>query len=139
MNELDSKLAIARRAMSNAKAGSGAVTAVRLRGVDWFAWATCGGSNVVLLAAETGVAEVLITQDGAWVLTDEIESSRLAAEEVPPGLPVLDHPWADRDARDAIVRERAGGGVVASDRPREGEVPLPDELVRARWSLLPEE
>lgn len=139
MNELDSKLAIARRAMSNAKADSGVVTAVRLRGVDWFAWATCGGSNVVLLAAETGVAEVLITQDGAWVLTDEIESARLAAEEVPQGLPVLDHPWADRGARDAIVRERAGGGVVASDRPGEGEVPLPNELVRARWSLLAEE
>jgi hypothetical protein len=50
---------------------------------DWFAWATAGGSNTVLLAAETGVAEVLVTDEAAWILTDEIEAQRLKDEEVP--------------------------------------------------------
>ena len=40
------------------------LAAVRLRGVDWFAWGTCGGSSRVLLAAETGIAELLVTPDG---------------------------------------------------------------------------
>ena len=55
--------------------------ALRLRGSDWFAWATASGSNVVLLTAETGVAEVLISADQAWILTDAIEAQRLLDEE----------------------------------------------------------
>src|SRR5205809_769898 len=76
MDELTGKLRIVRAALQEDELG-----AVRLRGVDWFAWATCGGSSVVLLAAETGVAEVLITAAGTWVLTDDLERYReLGAE-----------------------------------------------------------
>ena len=73
--ELATKLDIVRAALER----DGAV-AVRLRGVDWFAWATCGGSNVVLLTTDVGVAEVLITRAGAWVLTDAIEALRMEQE-----------------------------------------------------------
>src|SRR5690349_2220701 len=83
-------------------AEAGAVGA-RLRGVDWFAWATCGGSNVVILTTETGVAEVFVTADGAWILTDEIEAARLAAEEVPSGFEIWAGPWNDPSARQAFV------------------------------------
>ena len=48
--------------------------AVRLRGVDWFAWATAGASNSHCHAAESGCAEVLVTRDAAYVLTDEAEA-----------------------------------------------------------------
>ena len=78
-SELTTKLATIRAALEAHR-----LSAARLRGVDWFAWATCGGSNVVILTTEAGVAEVLVTADGAWVLTDEIEAGRLAAEEIPP-------------------------------------------------------
>src|SRR6476661_2079077 len=78
--ELTTKLATLRAALGETQA-----VAVRLRGVDWFAWATCGGSNVVILTTETGIAEVFVTMDGAWILTDQIEGGRLATEEVPPG------------------------------------------------------
>jgi len=132
--ELATKLAAARAVLSR----SGAA-ALRLRGLDWFAWATCGGSAAVLLAAETGVAEVLVTAFGAWVLTDEIEADRLAAEELPPALAVHARPWADPGAADRFVREVAGGGAVLSDRPRAGEGPLPPALMERRASLLPEE
>lgn len=115
------------------------LSAVRLRGVDWFAWATCGGSNVVLLTTDVGVAEVLITRGSAWVLTDAIEAARMEQEEVPRGLRVWSCPWTERGQREAFVEEKRGGGVVASDRPVGEEVPLPAELVDARHSLLPEE
>ncbi len=112
------------------------LAAVRLRGVDWFAWATAGGSSVVLLTAETGAAEVLVTASGAWVLTDEIELVRLTEEEVPEGLSLWAAPWADAAATDAFVTAQVGGGPVASDRPEGREVRLPDALVGARWSLV---
>jgi len=134
MSELSRKLSTVRRLMSAHGLG-----AVRLRGVDWFAWATCGGSNVVFLAAETGVAEVLITPEGAWVLTDVIEEARLGEEEVPPGLSVVACPWTERTLQDAFVEERRGPGEVASDRPSGGEVPLPGEFWEVRSTLGPEE
>lgn len=128
--EVATKLAAVRAACEGTGLG-----AVRLRGVDWFAWATAGGSSAVLLTAEVGVAEVLVAAAGAWVLTDEIEAARLAEEEVPAGLSLWAAPWNDPSAPDAFVAERAGGAPVASDRPADGEVALPRALASARWSL----
>jgi hypothetical protein len=132
--ELTTKLAMIRAAL----AGTGAAAA-RLRGVDWFAWATAGGSNVVILTTETGVAEVLVTHDGAWVLTDEIEAGRLTAEEIPPGFEVWAGPWNDASKRRAFVDGVVQGGKVISDRPWSDELPLPPELIAAKRRLLPEE
>ena len=134
VSELDTKLGLVRAALSANNLGG-----VRLRGVDWFAWATCGGSNVVILSSETGVAEVLVTADRAWVLTDEIEAARLQAEELPDGLEVWAGPWNAGDARQQFVDEQLGGRAVASDRPAAGEAPLPSELVAAKRRLLPTE
>ena len=88
MTELEQKLQRMRTVLREEELGG-----LRLRGVDWFAWGTCGGSSRVLLAAETGVAELLVTAAGAFVLTDVIEAERLAAEEVPPGWSIVAHPW----------------------------------------------
>jgi hypothetical protein len=133
MTELERKLALVRRHLQRQLA------AVRFRGTDWFAWATCGGSNVVLLTTDTGIAEVLITAAGAWVLTDQIEAARLAAEELPRGYEIIACPWTARpEAWDGTVRELAGGRV-ASDRPAPGEEPLPPALLDCRSSLQPEE
>lgn len=133
-SELSKKLSTVRAAIARAGLGG-----VRLRGTDWFSWATCGGSNVVLLTTDTGVAEVWVTPEAAWVLTDEIEAARLQQEEVPRGLEVWAAPWADTAARERWVAQTRRAGPVASDRPGAGEVPLPPELVAARSSLLPEE
>src|SRR4051794_38746478 len=97
-DELTTKLATIRAALVE----TGAVAA-RLRGVDWFAWATCGGSNVVILTTETGVAEVFVTADAAWILTDQIEAGRLEAEELPPGYEVWAGPWNDPSAREVFI------------------------------------
>ncbi len=132
--ELAAKLAILRHHIALA-----GLAAVRLRGVDWFAWATAGGSSTVLTTRETGVAEVLVTRDDMWILCDTIEAERLACEELPPGHQLHAHPWARPELRAAFVLERAAGGAVASDRPEPGEQPLPPALWMARRSLHPDE
>jgi Xaa-Pro aminopeptidase len=113
------------------------VQGVRLRGTDWFAWATAGASNTVLLTAETGVAEVLVTTEDAWVLTDEIEAQRLQDEELPANFEVYVNPWADGAVRESFVRDVTGGGTVVSDICDNGqrdrtisnlEQPLPPSL-----------
>ena len=132
MGELERKLDLLRWWMTRER-----LSGVRLRGTDWFAWVTCGGSNVVLLTTDIGVAEVLVTHDAAAVLTDEIEVQRLRDEEVGAGFDFVACPWTERPgAIDRAVRDRTGAGEVASDRPASGEVQLPKGLVSARWKSV---
>lgn len=131
--EAAAKLALLRGVLAETGAG-----ALRLRGSDWFAWVTAGGSNAVLLAAETGVAEVLVTRDDACVMTDEIEADRLREEEVPAGFSFHVAPWADIDLRERYVLQAADGRAVLSDRPAGGEQPLPGAL-RLRRMVLGED
>jgi Xaa-Pro aminopeptidase len=132
--ELEAKLAVVRTALDRRQLGG-----VRLRGQDWFAWATCGGSNAVLLASERGVAEVLVTATGAWILTDAIEAARLRAEEIPDGFEIVASPWADLSDRDRFVRDAVDGRVAASDLPGAGERGLPGELIASKRQLEPGE
>ncbi|HEY9800750.1 MAG TPA: M24 family metallopeptidase [Leptolyngbyaceae cyanobacterium] len=132
--EVSKKLGFIRQTLSITEAGG-----VRLRGTDWFAWATGGGSNTVLLTAETGVAEVLVTGQDAWILTDEIEAQRLKDEELPPDFKLHINPWADPVAREAFVREATDGEIVISDRPTAQEQPIPPFLQAYKRVLLPTE
>ncbi|OON63996.1 peptidase M24 [Massilia sp. KIM] len=132
--EVADKLALLRATLAQAGAG-----AIRLRGVDWFAWVTAGGSSSVLLAADTGVAEVLVTADEACVLTDAIEAERLRAEEIPPGFTFHIEPWAEPELRERYVQNAAAGRVLLSDRPVNGEQPLPLALRQRRLVLGPGE
>lgn len=113
--------------------------ALRLRGIDWFAWMTAGGSNAVLLAAETGVAEVVVTKSGAWVVTDEIEAQRLADEELPEGLSVRATAWAHPAERESVIEELTRGREIMSDRPQRGEGSLPAGMVAAKRTMTPSE
>jgi Xaa-Pro aminopeptidase len=115
------------------------VEGVRLRGADWFAWATGGASNTVLLTAETGVAEVLVTGQDAWILTDEIEAQRLQDEELPTNFKLHINPWADAAAREAFVRDATDGGKIISERPTSQEQPIPPSLQEHKRVLLPTE
>lgn len=147
LEEVSCKLELMRQALQATKAAG-----VRLRGTDWFAWATAGGANTVLLAAETGVAEVLVTAADAWILTDAIEAQRLKDEQLPntakdSPYKVSVHPWAKSSEREAFVREATSGGTILSDRPSglsddrpaSNEFLLPQSLVEQRRVLLPSE
>ena len=132
--EVAVKLAVVRQWLSTQSAA-----AVRLRGVDWFAWATAGGSSAVLLAADAGVAEVLVTRDDACILTSEIEAERLRDEEVPPGFTFHVAPWADPDLNDQFVLAAAAGAPVLSDLPCADELALPSSARQQRMRLSTDE
>jgi len=128
--EVADKLALLRATLVQEGAG-----AIRLRGADWFAWIAAGGSSAVLLTTDTGVAEVLVTQDDACVLTDEIEAERLRAEEVPGGFTFHIEPWAEPELRARFVATAAQGRAVLSDRPAGDEGPLPLALRQRKLVL----
>lgn len=141
LEEVSSKLGLIRNALSEARAKG-----VLLRGTDWFAWATAGGSNAVLLTAETGVAEVLVTAEDAWILTDEIEAQRLRDEELPGKggfetclYKLQINPWADSTARDSFVQEATEGGRILSDRPSKHQDSLPASLINHKRVMMPSE
>ncbi len=133
--EVSRKLELIREALTETGA-----TGVRLKGTDWFAWATAGASNTVLLTAETGVAEVLVTVRDAWVLTDEIEAQRLEDEELPADFKLHVNPWADAGARESFVRDVTNEGKVISDRPiPHVEKRLPASLLLHKQVLMSSE
>jgi Xaa-Pro aminopeptidase len=134
--EISDKLGLIRKSLSE----TGAM-GVRLRGSDWFAWSTAGASNTVLLASETGVAEVLVTAEEAWILTDEIEAQRLQDEELPGDCLYQLHinPWADRVNRESFVREATNGGKILSDIPSINESSLPVSLINQKRVIMPTE
>ncbi|WP_071192595.1 M24 family metallopeptidase [Trichormus sp. NMC-1] len=132
--EVSAKLKLMRQTLAETE-----TQAIRLRGTDWFAWATAGASHTVLLTSETGVAEVLVTAEGAWILTDEIEAQRLKDEELPPNFQVHISPWAEADKRETFVREITNAGKVLSDKPVLGEQPLPASLQNRKRVLMPSE
>lgn len=134
MTEIANKLAIVRAAIARYKYG-----AVRLRGVDWFAWATAGLDNVVILTTETGIAELVITADQAFIVTDSVEVDRLRDQGIPTEYQLWATSWTTPHLLNQAVREWSNATLVASDRPGQGEVGLPPELVAAKLRLVPEE
>jgi Xaa-Pro aminopeptidase len=134
LTEVQTKLKRIREIMIESGLG-----AVRLRGVDWFAWATAGGSSVVILTSETGIAEVLVTLDRALILTNEIERERLALEEVTADYEILNSRWYDPEEVNRIAASLTTGAKVASDRPAAGELQLPRALTLERLQMQPAE
>ncbi len=136
--EVSSKLDLIRQILTETGAQG-----VRLGGTDWFAWATAGGSNTVLLTAETGVAEVLVTASDAWVLTDEIEAQRLQDEELPQNFKLQINPWPDAANREFFVKSATNGGTILSDtcgnRSTSHETSLPASLINHKQVMMPSE
>lgn len=135
--EVAHKLAQMRGWLEQERAG-----AVRLRGVDWFAWATAGASNSHSHTAECGCAEVLVTRDAAYILTDEAEAMRMRDEEVRGPWTWQVSPWMQPqlyELREHFVQHAAGGAPVLSDRAGLHERSLPVALREERLVLLESE
>ncbi|APA69845.1 M24 family metallopeptidase [Janthinobacterium sp. 1_2014MBL_MicDiv] len=135
--EVAHKLAQMRGWLEDQRAG-----AVRLRGVDWFAWATAGASNSHCQTAECGCAEVLVTRDAAYILTDEAEAMRMREEEVRGPWTWQVSPWMQPqlyELREHFVQHVAGGAPILSDRPGLHERSLPVALREERLVLLESE
>ncbi len=77
-----------------------------------FAWYSGGADNRVDHSAPFGVAQLVITPDQAYVLTDSIEAERMRVEQT-PALEVVSYPWY-QDPH-STLRELSAGKPVGSD------------------------
>jgi len=98
-----------------------------------FSWYTGGGNGFVALASVEAAGSILAMQDRDVLITDNIEASRLEAEEVGGfDMEVASFPWHRPEGR-AKVLEKLGANNVATD------VELGDAFKRLRYVLTEQE
>lgn len=104
-----------------------------------FAWLTAGGDNHVVSSMEPGIASLLVTTEGKFLLTDNIEQPRLAAEELDAlGFrPVLAKWW--QGGLEAAIAQKTAGLKIGSDVPMRGLRYSENDIAPLRWPLLPSE
>jgi Xaa-Pro aminopeptidase len=109
-----------------------------LRRVSSFAWATCGAASYVNTATTYGEAALLITQAGRYLITNNIEATRLEKEEklAAQGWEFRVGAW--HEAQETVAKLTAGQRLGA-DGPHPGATDLSGELARLRAELTPEE
>lgn len=93
-------------------------------------WYLDGGRVHISLAGDP-VAAILVERDGDHLVTFNNEAERLAAEEVPEGMALLEVPW--------YANLHRTGDWFEGDGPPLAEADLARELRDARRSLLPAE
>ena len=112
--------------------------ALLLQRVSSFAWATCGASSYVNTATTDGAASLLITPTGRYVITDNIEATRLKQEEQleAQGWEFHIAPWHETNG---AIAKLTSGLKWAADSPYPGAVDLSTEIARLRANLTSEE
>ncbi len=112
--------------------------AIHLKRTSSFAWATCGAASYVNIASTTGAASLLITPEEHFLISNNIEASRLEQEEQLhfQGWSFQIYPWYEVNN---LLPKLVGSGKVGSDNPIAGEVDLTAEISHLRCALLPEE
>jgi len=112
--------------------------ALLLQRVSSFAWATCGAASYVNTAATDGAASLLITPSGRYLLTNNIEATRLDQEErlTEQGWEFWAIPW--HEAYTAVA-DLTRGLRFAADGPYPGARDLGLEIGRMRAALTPQE
>lgn len=112
--------------------------ALLLQRVSSFAWATCGAASYANTATTTGEAALLITPSGRYLITNNIEATRLEQEEklAAQGWEFRVAPWHEpQEAVAELTRELQLG----ADGPYPGATDLSGDLARLRANLTPEE
>lgn len=114
--------------------------AVLLKRQANFSWMTAGGINLIGIATEMGGTTLLVTEQAKYVLTSNIEASRMIEEEEVErlGFHVRPYPWHE-DHEAALVTELVGSGPLGSDVPYPNAVNVGEDVVRLRFSLTPGE
>ena len=103
-----------------------------------FAWLTDGAANYVSIAAEMGAASLLVTPDAQYVLTSNIEATRLAAEEPleARGFAIRPGPWYESSP---IFAELTRGLRLGVDAPQPDAADLSGDFNQLRLRLTPAE
>jgi Xaa-Pro aminopeptidase len=112
--------------------------ALLLRRVSSFAWATCGAASYVSTATTNGEASLVITPAGRYIVTNNIEATRLEREEklTGQGWDFCVVPW--QEAQDTVA-ELTRGFRLGADGPYPDAIDLSEDLADLRADLLPEE
>ncbi|MDQ3317685.1 MAG: aminopeptidase P family N-terminal domain-containing protein [Actinomycetota bacterium] len=111
------------------EAGAGAIL---LRRPANFAWYTGGADNRVDHSDAFGVAAVLVTGDGEYVISDNIEAPRMREEQT-PNLEVAEHPW--HEGPDSLIQELSDGVSLAADFSSGSGPDLSAEIAPLRYVL----
>ncbi len=112
--------------------------ALLLRRVGSFAWATCGAASYVNTATTDGAASLLMTPSGHYVITNNIEATRIEQEEKPAaqGWELRVAPW---HAVNNAIAELTRGLKLGADGVYPGAVDLSVQLAHLRANLTPKE
>lgn len=103
-----------------------------------FAWFTCGKDNHVLIASESGVASILITENKKYIITNNIESKRIIDEEIAnQGFELKEYYWWEDDKKKEIISEIVSLDFIGSDDCFVGTKYV--DIGNLRYSLTKEE
>ena len=133
LEEFQTKLSILRALLDKHGADG-----LLLRRVSSFAWATCGASSYINIAATEGAASLVITRDAMYLATNNIEAPRLQDEEhlAEQGWEFVISPWQmPMQGLQALI----AGKSLVSDVPFPNAKDIGPEIARLRASLTPEE
>src|SRR3712207_843086 len=108
--------------------------ALLLRRPANFAWYTGGADNRVDHASPFGVADVLLTFEEEYVLTNNIEAPRMRDEQT-PGFEVIEHTWHGDGTE--FIGELIGDAPLGADFPLDGGADVSDEVAPLRYVLDP--
>jgi Xaa-Pro aminopeptidase len=78
------------------------------------------------------VADIVVTRDGEYVVTNNIEAPRVREEQV-PGWDVVDYEWYTGPGD--LVRTLAGGAAIGADAPDPSEVDVAGLIAPLRYGL----
>jgi len=112
--------------------------ALLLRRVSSFAWATDGAASYVNTAVTDGAASLLITPAGRYVITDNIEATRLEQEEklAEQGWELKVSPWHQSSN---VITQLTAGLKLGADGAAPGAIDLSAEVGQLRTNLTPAE
>jgi Xaa-Pro dipeptidase len=97
-----------------------------------FAWYTGGGDSRVDRSEAGGVADLVVTAEGDYVVTTNIEALRMRTEQA-PGFEVIEHPW--HEDSDEGIRRVTRGAALGADRPVADARRLDGEIAQLRRVL----
>jgi Xaa-Pro aminopeptidase len=123
---------VARLGLLRAALDGTGLDAVVLRRPENFAWCSGGADNRVDHASTTGVADIVVTRTGEYVVTNNIEAARMREEQV-PGWEVVEYEWYA--GPDDLVARLAGGAAIGADAPEPSEVDIAGLVAPLRYRL----
>jgi len=103
-----------------------------------FAWATCGAASYINRASSFGEAKLLYLQDKWYLITNNIEITRLEKEEklYKQDWDFVVTPWYEGGDR---VAKLCKGLKVGTDATSENYLDISDDFARIRANLTPQE